>query len=100
MFSGAGEWGSNFPDANGKKQSPVNISSRDAVYNSALSGRPLQFQYVLCRETDICNNGHTVVTYLKYKPGTKIQSDIFFMPIAIIFIFCLVLNSVCCSLRH
>ena len=69
FHSGSAEWGLNFPDANGESQSPININSREAVYDSLLQESQLKFHYVLCRETDICNNGHTVVTYPKYKPG-------------------------------
>ena len=66
---GAAEWGLNFPEANGENQSPINLNSREAVYDAALHENQLKFNYVLCRETDMCNNGHTVVVYLKYKPG-------------------------------
>ena len=61
------EWGTNFPDANGDSQSPINISSNDTEYDSVIHDRALNFNYAICRETDICNNGHALVVSLKYK---------------------------------
>ena len=69
LLLGASEWGLNFPDANGDSQSPININSREAEYDETLAESPLVINYVLCRETDMCNNGHSVVMYLRYKPG-------------------------------
>ncbi|XP_074644170.1 carbonic anhydrase-related protein-like isoform X2 [Tubulanus polymorphus] len=66
---GAMEWGITFPEANGDYQSPINLNSRTAEYDPNLTESPLVFTYVLCRETDMCNNGHTLVVYLRYKPG-------------------------------
>lgn len=62
------EWASKFPEASGSRQSPVDISSRHALYDASLNSTPLQFQYALCRETDMCNNGQCVVVYPRHKP--------------------------------
>ena len=63
------EWGTKFPEANGTNQSPVDINSRDAIYDSDLNKNPLLFNYALSRETEMCNNGHCVVVYPRHKTG-------------------------------
>ena len=63
------EWGTNFPEANGENQSPINLNSREAEYDSNLHENQLNFNYAACRETDIYNNGHALVVSLKYKIG-------------------------------
>ena len=69
IYPQSAEWGAKFPEANGTSQSPVNINSREAIYDDTLNNTPLLFNYALSRETDMCNNGHCVVVYPKYKQG-------------------------------
>lgn len=69
-FTGIDEWPTHFPDASGPRQSPVNLDSRQSVYDPSMCVEPLRFDYELSREIDICNNGHTVVVYLGgYRTG-------------------------------
>ncbi|XP_064641558.1 carbonic anhydrase-related protein-like isoform X2 [Lineus longissimus] len=76
-ITGAAEWGLDFPEANGHSQSPINITSREAVYQSSLNDNLLTLNYILCRETDVCNNGNSLIVYLRYKPGDAgFRSDV------------------------
>ncbi|XP_035644028.1 carbonic anhydrase-like isoform X2 [Oncorhynchus keta] len=49
-------WCKDFPIANGPRQSPINIISGQASYDSALN--PLKLHYDPSNSTDILNNGH------------------------------------------
>ncbi|ELT96119.1 hypothetical protein CAPTEDRAFT_130369 [Capitella teleta] len=60
------EWASKFPEASGERQSPIDILSRDAIFDPRLQQRPLLLNYVMCRETDVCNNGHTSECYATF----------------------------------
>ncbi|XP_024247352.1 carbonic anhydrase [Oncorhynchus tshawytscha] len=50
-------WCKDFPIANGHRQSPINIISGQASYDSAL--KPLKLNYDPSNSTDILNNGHS-----------------------------------------
>ncbi|XP_038068664.1 carbonic anhydrase-related protein-like isoform X1 [Patiria miniata] len=62
------EWGLHFPEARGDCQSPININSRQAVYDSTLNKPSLNADYALCRECEMINTGNTVQISVKYKP--------------------------------
>ncbi|CAH1779940.1 unnamed protein product [Owenia fusiformis] len=76
IYKWSSDWGVNFPEANGDNQSPINLNSREAEYDETLNENSLSFNYVLCRETDIINNGHTSVMYLRYKADGAFRSDL------------------------
>lgn len=67
-FSGV-EWGLHFPAANGEYQSPINLNSREAQYDPSLLDVGLSPNYVVCRDCEVINDGHTVRIILKSKSG-------------------------------
>uniref|UniRef100_F7FPM0 Carbonic anhydrase n=1 Tax=Ornithorhynchus anatinus TaxID=9258 RepID=F7FPM0_ORNAN len=56
---GPSEWYKSYPIAKGNRQSPINIVSSQAVYNSSL--KPLLISYESCTSLSIVNNGHSVM---------------------------------------
>ncbi|XP_077993550.1 carbonic anhydrase-related protein-like [Glandiceps talaboti] len=71
---GASEWSLHFPDANGDCQSPININSREAVFDDSLNQPNLNTNYVICRECELTNNGHAVQVTFKYKTGQGFET--------------------------
>ncbi|XP_040027877.1 carbonic anhydrase-related protein isoform X2 [Gasterosteus aculeatus] len=72
------EWGLHFPSANGEYQSPINLNSREAEYDPSLLDAGLSPNYVVCRECEVINDGHTVRIILKSKSvvsGGPLPSD-------------------------
>ena len=67
-FSGV-EWGLLFPDANGEYQSPINLNSREARYDPSLLDVGLTPNYVVCRDCEVINDGHTARIILRSKSG-------------------------------
>lgn len=63
------EWGLVFPDANGEYQSPINLNSREARYDPSLLDVRLLPNYVVCRDCEVTNDGHTIQVILKSKSG-------------------------------
>lgn len=63
------EWGLHFPAANGEYQSPINLNSREAQYDPSLLDAGLTPNYVVCRDCEVINDGHTVHILLKSKSG-------------------------------
>ncbi|XP_025115129.1 LOW QUALITY PROTEIN: carbonic anhydrase-related protein-like [Pomacea canaliculata] len=61
------DWGLYFPEATGSRQSPIDLVSCDARYEELLANTPLQFSYFTSRETDILNNGYTLVVFPRAK---------------------------------
>ncbi|EPY80296.1 hypothetical protein CB1_000844022 [Camelus ferus] len=61
------EWGLVFPDANGEYQSPINLNSREARYDPSLLEVRLSPNYVVCRDCEVTNDGHTIQVILKSK---------------------------------
>eukprot|EP00064_Thunnus_orientalis_P019086 superscaffoldBa00004623_g19196 len=61
------EWGLHFPAANGEYQSPINLNSREAQYDPSLLDVGLSPNYVVCRDCEVINDGHTVRIILKSK---------------------------------
>ncbi|XP_061304402.1 carbonic anhydrase-related protein isoform X2 [Pezoporus flaviventris] len=64
------EWGLIFPDANGEYQSPINLNSREAKYDPSLLEVRLSPNYVVCRDCEVINDGHSIQIALKSKSGT------------------------------
>lgn len=58
-----------FPDANGEYQSPINLNSREARYDPTLLDVRLSPNYVVCRDCEVTNDGHTIQVILKSKSG-------------------------------
>uniref|UniRef100_A0AAQ5YRC6 Carbonic anhydrase-related protein n=1 Tax=Amphiprion ocellaris TaxID=80972 RepID=A0AAQ5YRC6_AMPOC len=72
------EWGLHFPAANGEYQSPINLNSREAQYDPSLLDVGLSPNYVVCRDCEVINDGHTVRIILKSKSvvtGGPLPSD-------------------------
>lgn len=70
LFSLIGvEWGLHFPAANGEYQSPINLNSREAQYDPSLLDVGLSPNYVVCRDCEVINDGHTVRIILRSKSG-------------------------------
>uniref|UniRef100_A0A8B9K800 Carbonic anhydrase n=1 Tax=Astyanax mexicanus TaxID=7994 RepID=A0A8B9K800_ASTMX len=72
------EWGLLFPEANGDNQSPINLNSREARYDPGLLDVGLTPNYVVCRDCEVVNDGHTVRIMLKSKSvvtGGPLPSD-------------------------
>ncbi|KAF4803196.1 Carbonic anhydrase-related protein [Turdus rufiventris] len=70
------EWGLIFPDANGEYQSPINLNSREAKYDPSLLEVRLSPNYVVCRDCEVINDGHSIQIALKSKSETyKLQKD-------------------------
>jgi len=63
------EWGLHFPSANGEYQSPINLNSREAQYDPSLLDVGLSPNYVVCRDCEVINDGHTARILLKSKSG-------------------------------
>uniref|UniRef100_A0A8C3K7K7 Carbonic anhydrase 8 n=1 Tax=Calidris pygmaea TaxID=425635 RepID=A0A8C3K7K7_9CHAR len=61
------EWGLIFPDANGDYQSPINLNSREAKYDPSLLEVRLSPNYVVCRDCEVINDGHSIQIALKSK---------------------------------
>ncbi|XP_067836232.1 carbonic anhydrase-related protein isoform X2 [Heptranchias perlo] len=61
------EWGLLFPEANGEYQSPINLNSREAKYDPSLLEVRLSPNYVVCRDSEVINDGHTIQILLKSK---------------------------------
>uniref|UniRef100_H3CCI7 Carbonic anhydrase VIII n=1 Tax=Tetraodon nigroviridis TaxID=99883 RepID=H3CCI7_TETNG len=61
------EWGLLFPSANGEYQSPINLNSREARYDPALLDVGLAPNYLVCRDCEVLNDGHTVRILLRSK---------------------------------
>ncbi|KAL8608336.1 hypothetical protein ACOMHN_042203 [Nucella lapillus] len=61
------DWGLYFPEATGSRQSPVDLESRAAHFEDSLANCPLQFHYASSRETEILNNGYTLVVFPRFK---------------------------------
>lgn len=76
LFPGV-EWGLLFPEANGEYQSPINLNSREACYDPRLLEVGLNPNYVVCRDCEVINDGHTVRIMLKSKSGieTNLMSE-------------------------
>ncbi|XP_069381262.1 carbonic anhydrase [Paralichthys olivaceus] len=55
--NGPDKWGKDFPVANGPRQSPINIVSGEARYDSSL--KPLRLKYDPLNTNGILNNGHS-----------------------------------------
>uniref|UniRef100_A0A8C5MAM5 Carbonic anhydrase n=1 Tax=Leptobrachium leishanense TaxID=445787 RepID=A0A8C5MAM5_9ANUR len=61
------EWGLLYPEANGDYQSPININSREAIYDPTLLEVKLSPNYVVCRDCEVVNDGHVIQIILKSK---------------------------------
>lgn len=58
--NGPDKWNKLFPIADGDSQSPIDIATSEAVYDSDLSSNPLSLKYNQENELTIVNTGHSV----------------------------------------
>lgn len=56
---GPATWNNIAPAANGRRQSPIDIKTKEALYDVKLAQRPLKMQYVPSNSKTLFNNGHT-----------------------------------------
>ncbi|XP_059156674.1 carbonic anhydrase-related protein-like [Physella acuta] len=71
------EWGMYYPEASGSNQSPIDLISNDALFDKTLAEKPLKFNYSTSRETEVLNNGYTLVVFPRPKQvdsGLRIES--------------------------
>lgn len=73
------EWGLHFPAANGEYQSPINLNSREALYDPSLLDVRLSPNYVVCRDCEVINDGHTVRIILRSKSGDCWETFLYFI---------------------
>ena len=59
MHEGPTKWVKNYPDAGGKRQSPIDIITRIAKYDENLKKSPLIVNYDLNCCDELMNMGHT-----------------------------------------
>lgn len=57
--NGPATWNNIAPAANGRRQSPIDIKTKEALYDVKLAQRPLKMQYVPSNSKTLVNNGHT-----------------------------------------
>ena len=58
-------WSKYAPIANGQRQSPINFTNDDSVYDERLRKRPLQYKYDAEKATRLVNTGSSAqVQYL------------------------------------
>ena len=60
VTKGPSTWANVAPAANGRRQSPIDIQSKEALFDVKLGLRPLKMRYVPANSKTIINNGHTV----------------------------------------
>ncbi|KAL8194818.1 UNVERIFIED_CONTAM: Carbonic anhydrase 7 [Gekko kuhli] len=60
---GPSEWHTFYPIAQGNRQSPIDIDSKQAVFDPCL--KPLRVSYELCTSLELSNNGHSVMVDFK-----------------------------------
>nr|QFP92279.1 carbonic anhydrase [Archivesica packardana] len=65
--NGPTTWVKNFPIAAGKKQSPIDIVTSNANYDSELCDNPLRTDYNPEAELNLVNNGHSIMCQIKAK---------------------------------
>lgn len=58
-----------YPEASGNRQSPIDLISNEAKFEQSLAERPLKFNYSISRETELLNNGYTLVVFPRPKQG-------------------------------
>ncbi|BFZ19872.1 hypothetical protein BsWGS_22911 [Bradybaena similaris] len=66
-----------YPEASGNRQSPIDLISNEAKFDQSLAERPLKFNYSISRETELLNNGYTLVVFPRPKQvdsGLRIES--------------------------
>ncbi|KAL4234210.1 Carbonic anhydrase [Mactra antiquata] len=63
--NGPSTWVKAFPLADGKRQSPINISTSSAKYDAALAKQPIRIAYSTEKELCLQNSGKSVVCQIK-----------------------------------
>lgn len=70
---GPNEWHKHFPSASGNQQSPIDIITAAAQYDSSLQINPLSIQYSPADDFEIHNNGHSVTLSQKKVTGHQLS---------------------------
>jgi len=66
--NGPAKWADEFPAGAGKRQSPIDIVTKDAVYDSKLQGNaPLKINYTPETNMQVKNTGHSINAVIKAK---------------------------------
>ncbi|WAR30539.1 CAH2-like protein [Mya arenaria] len=66
--NGPSTWGKDFPIANGERQSPIDIVTSAAEYDSDVQGsNPLSTNYTPESEVKLVNNGHSIMCQITKK---------------------------------
>lgn len=65
--NGPATWEKDFPIAKGKRQSPIDIQTKKAVYDGDLGNEPLKTDYHPESELCLKNNGHSIMCQIKQK---------------------------------
>nr|XP_056718759.1 carbonic anhydrase 7 [Euleptes europaea] len=60
---GPSEWHTSYPIAQGNRQSPIDIDSKQAIFDPSL--KPLRVSYESCTSLELSNNGHSVMVDYK-----------------------------------
>jgi len=72
LFPGPSTWCKDFPIANGKQQSPIDIVTTKCQYDCDVQGaNPLTTSYTPEDAVNLVNNGHSVMCQIKQKSGKK-----------------------------
>lgn len=71
--NGPSKWAKDFPAAAGARQSPIDIKTHDAHYDSALKIKPLKIQYSQGNDFNVTNNGYSLVISRKTSEGTNLS---------------------------
>lgn len=58
--NGPNKWSQVAPAANGRRQSPIDIKTKETLFDVKLGLRPLKMRYVPGNSKSVINNGHTV----------------------------------------
>ncbi|XP_048371746.1 carbonic anhydrase 7 isoform X2 [Sphaerodactylus townsendi] len=60
---GPAQWHTVYPIAQGNRQSPIDIDSKQAIFDPCL--KPFRVSYELCASLELSNNGHSVTVDFK-----------------------------------
>lgn len=71
--NGPCSWHKHYPSASGNSQSPIDIITKDAHYDSSLNINRLSIQYSQANDFEVVNNGHSVTISRKNNTGHQLS---------------------------
>lgn len=71
--NGPASWAKDYPAASGNRQSPIDIITKDAHYESSLNIHPLSIQYSPANDWNVINNGRSVTFSRKNVTGYQLS---------------------------